>query len=164
MPGLDVLQKMKHHLIPILAIAFGVTFASCNKSNEDASSSDKSDSALYDDRIIGTWKYVGESSYMKIEVDGTFSYSDDLTSDPGRVGKWTAPTKDLIEARFDWLEDAKRKSPEEAERIRKAIEERPEDRYGIEKFSAVIGDNDDILLTSFVGAGGRVTPWERVKE
>lgn len=101
---------------------------------------------------------------MKIEDSGTISYYSDLSSGALRVGKWNAPSKDLIEVRFDWLEDAKGKSPEEADRIRKAIEKRPKDRYSTEKFSAVIGDSDDMLLMGSSGGSGRVSPWERVKD
>lgn len=155
---------MKHYLIPILTIAFGAALTSCNETKDDATSSQKSDSAMYDARIIGTWKFIGESSYMKIEEGGTISYYDDLSSDPLRVGNWNAPSKDLIEVRFDWLEDAKLKSPEEAHRIRKAIEDRPDDRYSTERFSAVIGGSEDMLLMGSAGGGGRISPWERVEE
>jgi len=145
-------------------ILVGALITSCNKKSDSTESeAAKPDSESYDSRILGTWKYVGAKSYMRIEENGDISYFDDLDSDALRIAKWKVLSKDLFETRFDWLEDAKRKPAEEAEKIRKNVQNRPKDRYSVEKLSMTIGDNKDILLMGHPQGGGSISPWERVK-
>lgn len=127
-------------LLSLLFLAAFSTLAGCNRDGSNGNASG------LDPKAFGTWKTVGESSYMRIEEDGTFAYLNAPDSEPTRQGTWEPAGDHVIEVRFDWLEDAKRLT-DQAEEIRAFVEREPEARFGGERLGITIGEGDQLLVS-----------------
>jgi hypothetical protein len=76
-------------LLRILLIVALSTMISCKSD----SSNGNADSSGIDPKAFGTWKAVGEPSYMRIEKDGTFAFLENPSSEPAREGTLRWPRK-----------------------------------------------------------------------